>query len=86
LSECYTSRITSEVPIKPIEWSFTVECIMQKRINNIFDHVVNKGLIMNKYRGSLQAKQMMENAGLPSDVILRVLTKPQRIRSSDWRE
>jgi hypothetical protein len=27
---------------------------------------------------------MMENAGLPSSVILRVLAKPQRTRSSDW--
>ena len=57
---------------------------MQKRVNNIFDHIVNKGLIVNKFRGSLQAKQMMESAGLPSAVILRVLTKPQRTRSSDW--
>lgn len=57
---------------------------MQKRINNIFDHVVNKGLIMNKFRGGLQAKQMMKNAGLPSAVILWVLTKPQITRSSDW--
>ena len=58
--------------------------MMQKRVNNIFDHIVNKGLFMNKYRGSLQAKQMMEKAGLPNTVILRVLSKPQTTRSSDW--
>jgi hypothetical protein len=57
---------------------------MQKRLNIIFDHVVNKGLVVNKFRGGLQAQQMMENAGLPSSVILRVLAKPQKIRSSDW--
>ena len=57
---------------------------MQKRVNNKFDHIVNKELIMNKFRGRLQATQMMENAGLPSNVILRVLTKPQRTRSFDW--
>lgn len=84
LREFYTSRITSEALIKPIKLNFIIGGIMQKRINNIFDHVVNKGLIMNKFRGGLQAKQMMKNAGLPSAVILRVLTKPQITRSSDW--
>lgn len=67
-----------------IKLNLTFEGIMQKRVNNKFDHIVNKGLIMNKFRGGLQAKQMMENAGLPSAVIFRVLTKPQITRSSDW--
>jgi len=58
--------------------------IIQKRINNKFDHVVNKALIMNKFKGGLLAKQMMQSAGLPSEVILRVLNKPQITRSSDW--
>lgn len=57
---------------------------MKKRLNNTFDQVVNKGLVLNKFRGSLQAKQMMENAGLPKSVILRVLANPERTRSSDW--
>ncbi|MBC7755405.1 MAG: phage tail protein [Bdellovibrio sp.] len=56
---------------------------MEKRINTIFDRVVNKGLITNKFRGKMQATQMMVSAGLPIAVILRVLTKPQRTRSSD---
>ena len=38
---------------------------------------------MNKFRGGLQAKQI-ENAGLPSALLLRVRTKPQKISSSDW--
>lgn len=57
---------------------------MKKRLNNIFDHVVNKGLILNKFRGELQAKQMMEKAGLPRSIIIRVLANPERTRSSDW--
>ena len=57
---------------------------MQIRENFKFDQVVNKGLIINKFRGVLQAREMMINAGLPSSIILRVLTKPQIIRSSDW--
>lgn len=57
---------------------------MKKRLNNTFDQVVNKGLVLNKFRGNLQAKQMMENAGLPRSVILRVLANPERTRSSDW--
>jgi len=46
--------------------------------------VVNKGLILNKVRGELQAKQMMEKAGLPRSIIIRVLANPERTRSSDW--
>lgn len=57
---------------------------MKKRLNSIFDHAVNKGLVLNRFRGALQAKQMMENAGLPSSIILRILANPERTRSSDW--
>lgn len=58
---------------------------MEKRANDKFDQVVNKGLIINKFRGSLQASKMMARAGLPISVILRVLTTPQNTRRSDWR-
>jgi hypothetical protein len=58
---------------------------MQKRANDKFDQVVNKGLMINKFKGSLQAEKMMTRAGLPSSVILRVLTTPQNTRISDWR-
>ncbi len=57
---------------------------MQKRVNYFFEIIVNKGLIVNKFRGGSQAKKMMQNAGLPSEVIIRVLTIPQITRSSDW--
>ena len=57
---------------------------MQQRTNSKFDHVVNKGLILNKFRGKQQATQMMVGAGLPVAVILRVLSRSQRTRSSDW--
>ena len=58
---------------------------MEKRANDKFDQVVNKGLMINKFRGSLQAEKMMARAGLPSSVILRVLTSPQKTRRTDWR-
>lgn len=74
--------ITSEIQIRPIDFSLGV--IMQNRTNNKFDQIVNKGLIISKFRGDLQARKMMENSGLPKQVINRVLIKPQIIRSSDW--
>jgi hypothetical protein len=58
---------------------------MQKRTNDKFDQVVNKGLMISQFRGSIQASKMMARAGLPSSIILRVLTTPQNTRSTDWR-
>ncbi len=57
---------------------------MQNRTNNKFDQIVNKALMLYKFKGDLQARKMMENAGLPSDIIRRVLSEPRVIRSSDW--
>lgn len=57
---------------------------MQDRTNNLFDAIVNKGLVISKFRGTKQAKQMMMKAGLPIKVIDRILFAPQKHRSSDW--
>lgn len=57
---------------------------MQDRTNNQYDQIINKALILYKFRGDTQARKMMENAGLPNAIISRVLTKPQIIRKSDW--
>lgn len=57
---------------------------MKKRQNSKFNLIVNKGLVLNKFKGGLQAKQMMESAGLPNSIILRVLANPERTRGSDW--
>ncbi|HSI44082.1 MAG TPA: phage tail protein [Methylotenera sp.] len=57
---------------------------MQDRTNNQYDQIINKALILYKFRGDTQARKMMENAGLPNTIISRVLTKPQVIRKSDW--
>ena len=57
---------------------------MQMRVNDIFNHIVNKGLIVSKFRGSDQAMHMMIKAGLPRSVINRVLSPSQTMRSSDW--
>ncbi len=57
---------------------------MQQRVNDIFNHIVNKGLIISKFRGNDQAMRMMIQAGLPRSVITRVLSTSQNTRSSDW--
>lgn len=57
---------------------------MQNRTNDKFDRIVNKGLMLNKFKGYMDAKKMMENAGLPSDIIHRVLGEQRVIRRSDW--
>ena len=58
---------------------------MQSRENIIFDHLVNKGLIMCKYTNPAEAKQMMLRGGLPNIIIQRILSASQKIRSTDWR-
>ena len=57
---------------------------MQKRVNDVFNQIVNKGLIISKFRGSDQAMRMMVQAGLPRSVVNRVLSTSQNMRSSDW--
>jgi hypothetical protein len=57
---------------------------MQQRVNDIFNYIVNKGLIISKFRGNDQAMRMMIQAGLPRSVITRVLSTSQNKRSSDW--
>jgi hypothetical protein len=57
---------------------------MQDRSNYIFDKIVNKGIIISKFKGLVQANKMMKSAGLPDYIIERVLFKPESLRSSDW--
>ena len=57
---------------------------MQKRDNVLFDQIVNEGLITKKLRGFDQAINLMAKAGLPSTVITRVLSQPNKLRGSDW--
>lgn len=33
---------------------------MQNRSNDIFDHIVHKGIIISKFKGMVQANKMME--------------------------
>lgn len=59
--------------------------VMQARTNQLYSHVVNKSLIMYKFRGHEQAMHMMVKAGLPRNVINRVLDKSAKVRISDWK-
>lgn len=52
---------------------------MQNRINGQFADIVNKALIMKKNKGVDEAKSMMKRAGVPVDVIDRVLLQDQTI-------
>ncbi len=58
--------------------------IMKARTNVLFSHIVNKSLIMYKFRGYDKAMHMMVKAGLPRNVINRVLNKSASTRISDW--
>ncbi len=59
--------------------------MMKARTNELYSHVVNKSLIMIKFRGPEQAMHMMVKAGLPRNVINRVLDKKAEVRISDWK-
>ncbi|MEQ1599024.1 MAG: phage tail protein [Methylotenera sp.] len=58
--------------------------MMQNRSNSIFDHIVNKGIVISKLKGTVQANKMMKIAGIPDRIIERVLFEPQKLRSTDW--
>jgi hypothetical protein len=58
--------------------------MMQNRSNSIFDHIVNKGIVISKFIGIAPANKMMKVAGIPDRIIERVLFEPQKLRSSDW--
>lgn len=47
--------------------------MMKKTTHGINPHVVDKGLIISQYKGVHQAKRIMMKAGLPVDVINKVL-------------
>jgi hypothetical protein len=57
---------------------------MHKRTNDKFDQIVNKALALSKFKGKFDARKMLVNAGIPTEIIIRVLSNPQKIRKSDW--
>ncbi|MGZ8261719.1 MAG: phage tail protein [Methylotenera sp.] len=56
---------------------------MQDRNNHVFDEIVNKGIALSKYKGSIAATKMMMKAGLPIIIIFRVLSNKLKRRSTD---
>jgi hypothetical protein len=57
---------------------------MDKRTNEKLDQIVNKALALSKFKGEFDARKMLINAGVPTEIIMRVLSYPRKIRSSDW--
>jgi len=57
---------------------------MIKRTNKVFEAVVNKGLAVAKLKDTPTAIKMMMKAGVPKEVIDRVL-KDSAHRATDWR-
>lgn len=61
---------------------------MQNRTNEQFEDIVKKALIMKKQKSVDEAKSMMRRAGVPIEVIDRVLlldtNADQMIRKSDY--
>lgn len=58
--------------------------MMQNRDNNLFDQIINKGIATSKFKGKVTAKEMMKSAGIPDQIIDRVLFEPQKVRKTDW--
>ena len=56
---------------------------MQNRVNTKYDEIIRKGLFMAKFKGDLLARQMMMKAGVPNEIILRVMSEQGKIRSGD---
>ena len=57
---------------------------MKPRNNLLFSRIINQSLIVYKFKGYNQAKDMMVEAGLPTNVINRVLNQPPNVRTTDW--
>ena len=58
---------------------------MNPRNNLLFSNIVNKSLIVYKFKGYDTAKHIMVEAGLPINLIDRVLKQSPNVRTSDWR-
>ena len=52
--------------------------MMKKPTTGLYAQVINKGLMMSKHKGVLEAKRMMMRAGLPVDAINNVFL-PDRV-------
>jgi hypothetical protein len=52
---------------------------MHKLNKNLHPYVIDKGLIVGKYKGDDQAKRIMMKAGLPIDVISKVLSEDKNL-------
>lgn len=57
---------------------------MHNRTNDNFDQVVNKALALSKFKGEFDARKMLENAGIPTEIIMRILSFPRKVRRTDW--
>ncbi|MES2501637.1 MAG: phage tail protein [Pseudomonadota bacterium] len=53
--------------------------MMHKTNNGLYAQVVNKGLTMSKYKGVHEAKRIMMRAGLPIDLVNKVLLQDKNI-------
>lgn len=58
---------------------------MQQRSNKLFERVINKGIATAKFKDKKSAIEMMMRAGVPQNIIERVLSDPQKLRSTDWK-
>lgn len=57
---------------------------MHNRTNDKFDQIVNKALALSKFKGEFDARKMLENAGIPTEIIMRILSFPRKVRRTDW--
>ena len=56
--------------------------IMEIRTNEHLSHIVNRGLMMYKFRGYEESKHMLLTVQLPFDVVDRVVKKPPIVRAT----
>ena len=58
---------------------------MNVRSNELRSVIVNEGIVIAKLKGTKEAKNMMEQAGISKGIIERVISSSQRRRASDWQ-
>lgn len=52
---------------------------MHKSNKSYHPQVIDKGLILSQYKGVYQAKRIMMRAGLPVDVISKILSQDKNL-------
>lgn len=59
--------------------------MIDTRINRNLDAAVNRGLAAAFLVNAQAGQKIMRNAGVPPEVVTRLLRSPQQCRATDWK-